>query len=114
MSAPIKNFTLDQGAGFSRQLTWLDARKRPVQLVGWTFEMPLVNDQTNQVLLTLTPENGGLVIDPLAGKIKFQLSDAQTAALDCECVRYMLNYQAPGNFKQRLLQGRITINRGLP
>lgn len=111
MSAPIKNFTLDQGSGFERQLTWRDARKQPVRLTDWLVEMLILRDGSDEPLLTLTPENGGIVLDRPAGKIKFRLSDAQTSALNHDSVRYVLNVQAPGQFPQRLLRGRMTIVR---
>jgi hypothetical protein len=112
MAAGTWNFTIEQGATFTRTLTWRDSLGVPVPLAGLAARMQLrlkLTDAT--VILELTTGNGRIVLtDP--GLITLHLSAAETAALSFKTASYDLEIVDPTATPElvtRLVQGLVTL-----
>jgi len=72
----------DQGATFSRQLTWLDDSSSAVNLTGYTARMQVRETvESSSTLLSLTTENSRIALGGTAGTITLTVTAADTAAV---------------------------------
>lgn len=105
-----QDITVIQGATFNPVLTYsIDGVV--VNLTGYTARMqirPSVDSDT--ILATLTTENGGILITPLAGQIQLLMSATQTAALSFVVGVYDLEI-ITGVSVDRLLQGQVILSK---
>jgi hypothetical protein len=101
------NFTIEQGATFSRVITWKDGANNLVDLSGKTAKMQ-IRDSKNAVILTLT-DTSGIALGGTAGTITINRTADQTRALAFDTAKYDLEITTGSNVK-RLLQGVITLD----
>ncbi len=117
MPAAKRNLAIEQFATFTKRLIWRDSKKRPINLTGWTAKLQMrANAGSNTVLLELSTENGGIVIDPLKGIIDLILTDEQTGALTFAAAVYDLVLTAPGapvGQAHRLIEGKVLVSPGV-
>jgi hypothetical protein len=117
MAAFKLNLKIDQGASFARLVTWKTGDPAvatvPVDLTGCTARMQVrasVNSPT--VLLSLTTENGGIVLGGTAGTVELCILTAeQTAALTWARGVYDLEIVYNPDNVRRLLHGTVTVSR---
>jgi hypothetical protein len=112
MAAPagIYNIIADQGSTFSRQLTWNDSTGSPVNLTGYTARMDVRSsiDAVGAATLSLTTENGRIVLGGSAGTIN--LSAEATATQAVEAGNYVYDLElVSGSTVTRLVQGSFTL-----
>jgi len=110
MAATV-NWTLYQGATFSRNITWKTGTpKVPVNLTGYSAAMQLrPSASSKSVALSLTSSNGGIVITPLTGTFTLNVSATQSSAIPAG--RYVYDFKATSGSGQvtPLLSGSITV-----
>lgn len=112
MSGPgVYDFTIRQGGTFSRRLTWKDDAGAPINLTGFTARMQIRTPENGSILLSLTTENGGIVLGGVAGTITLAITAAATAALDWVYGRYDLELISAGGEVTPLLEGRVILDR---
>lgn len=112
MTAPAGTYNIvaDQGATFSRQLTWKDTAGSAVNLTGYTGRMQLRSqiDATGAAVLELTTENNRIVLGGTAGTI--DLSVAATAMADVVASTYVYDLElVSGSVVTRLVQGTFEV-----
>ena len=112
MAAGIYDFTDDNaieiGASLERPVQWLDGAGVVMNLTGYTARMQVRQSIASSViLLNLTTENGGIVIDALTGTIKLTQTALQTAAYTWRRGVYDLELMSPSGFVTRLMQGAV-------
>lgn len=108
MLAGLLNLIIEQGSTFNLIMTYEDEAGSPINLTGMTARMQL-RRQTGSadILLSLTTENGRIVITPLDGEIALFIDATDTALLtgsgqyDLELVN--------GPVVNRLLEGTFKI-----
>jgi len=106
------DFTLYQGASFSRILTWKNENDTLINLTGYTARMQLRESQDEaSAFLTLTTENGGIALGGALGTITLSISASDTAALTQTSGVYDLELVSGGGIVTRLLQGKILLSR---
>ena len=113
MTTPAKlKLKIIQGATFRRLLVWLAPDKiTPIDLTGCTARMQVRSEvESPTVLLELTAENGGIVIDGPAGKLILHLPPAATAAIAWESGVWDLEIAHPNGDVTRLAQGTISVS----
>lgn len=112
MPAAKLNLTFEQGADYNRDLIWkTGVPAGPVPLTGYTARMQVRPSFTSAtVLLELTTENSGLVIDEAAGKVSIKATAVQTAAITAKAGVYDLELVAPGGAVKRFVKGTVTIS----
>ena len=113
MTTPAKlKLKIIQGATFRKPLVWLAPDKTtPIDLTGCTARMQVRGEvESPTVLLELTTENDGIVIDGPAGKLTLHLSPAATTAISWESGVWDLEVAHPNGDVTRLVQGSISVS----
>lgn len=113
MAAFKLNLKIDQGATFTKQVTWKTgpAPGVAVDLTGCTARMHARAKITDAVkLLDLTTANGGIVLGGSAGTVEIILTDEQTAAITWTSAVYDLEIEFADGTVRRLLQGSISVS----
>jgi hypothetical protein len=103
------DIVIEQGATFSRVITWKDSSNNPVDLTGYAARLqirPTIG--SGEPILTLT-DGGGIELGGLAGTIALTISATQTAALNFSTANYDLELVS-GETVKRLLRGSATLD----
>jgi len=111
MSAGKLNLIIEQGATFSRVLTW-KVNDVAVNLTGYTARMHVrdaVDSTTTQLELSTTSPPGGIALGGSAGTITLTVSAAVTAALTPGNYVYDLELVSSGGVVTRLVEGDLEI-----
>lgn len=112
MPAAQHDFTIEQGATFTRAFRWLDATGNVVDLTGFTARMQVrANVASPDVLLELTTANDRLVIEPTLGRVSISLDATTTAAITWRKGVYDLELVSGAGEVTRLVAGQITVSR---
>jgi hypothetical protein len=113
MTAPagLYNISAKQGSTFSRSIVWVDPRKKPIRLRGYTARMqvrPIENSST--VIIELTTENGRISLGESNGTITLSISSSVTQTLLEGKYVYDLELVAPGSGKvYKLVRGNFVV-----
>ena len=106
MSAGIYNFTLNQGATFTRQMT-VKENNSPLNLTGHTAAMQLRSTYDSAtVALSMT----AAVINATQGILSISATATATAALEEGIYVYDLEITTSAGVVTRLLQGQVTVS----
>lgn len=106
------DFTIYQGATFSRVLTWRDENNDAINLSGYTARMQLrESTDAGDAFVSLTTENGGIALGGAAGTVTLTISAADTAAIGETAGVYDLELVSAGGVVTRLLEGEVLISR---
>jgi hypothetical protein len=105
------DFTIYQGATFSRVLTWKDANDTLINVTGYTARLQIrTSPDAPTPFITLTTENGGITLGGALGTISLLITAPQTAAIVEAAGVYDLE-MVSGSVVTRLLQGNVDISR---
>lgn len=104
------DFTIYQGATFSRVLTWKDENDTAINLTGYTARMQIRQRITGDTLIALTTENGRIALGGSAGTVTLTISASDTAAITTDGV-YDLELVSGSEVVTRLLQGTVTLSK---
>lgn len=107
--AHIYNPTVDQGAVWTIEIEYLDSNDNPIDLTGFSAAMQLrENYDSSTAVLTLTTQNGAIVIDGPNGTVTVTMTSQQTKDLDATWYLYDVELYSGANVI-RLIQGQISI-----
>lgn len=119
MTAGVKDFTIEQGAAFSRVLTWKDENGAAINLTGYTARMYIKEKYSDTAtLLQLTTENSRIALGGAAGTITLSIAAADTAGLEANAqinkivgdkYVYDLELVSSGGVPTRLLHGNVIV-----
>lgn len=110
MPAGFYNITCEQGATFTRILTWKDSNGLPVNLSGYTARMHVRKDYESQIIvLELTTENGRISIIPNIGRITLSVDDTTTSQLVPSSYVYDLELVSSSGTVTRLVEGAFVV-----
>lgn len=110
-ATPKVNLIINQGATFRYKFVWKDAKKRLIDVTGFTARMhirPAVDSVT--VLVTLNTEVSGITLGGTAGTVSLYLSDEDTAAFTWTSGVYDLELVSPLGEVFRLVGGTVTVS----
>ena len=123
MSAAIYNFVpnklgkpfIEQGADFSVPLIWKDSLGAVIGLVGYTAKLQVRDTYGDlALLLNLTTENGGIIINGSLGKLTLFLTGEQTQAITWEGGVYdLLLTDLSDGQDIRIMQGLMVVSPGV-
>jgi hypothetical protein len=114
MTAGKLDIVVEQGATFNRTLTWKDEAGTPFNLTGYTARMHMREHLASGTpFLTLTTENGGIVITPALGKLELIASVTATESIIAASGVYDLEVVSSSGVVTRLLQGNLRIERNV-
>ena len=115
MSAGNYNFTIEQGANFSKTLTWKTSGGVSIDIGGYTIRMMArrdYKDTTPVISLSTVNPPGGITIAGTGstGQFDITMSATVTAALDFSTLQYDIEMVKSGKVT-RLLEGMITLSK---
>jgi hypothetical protein len=112
MTAGTYNFTVEQGATFTRDFVYKDSTNVVVNLTGYSARMHIrPHLESTQILLEATTANAKLTITPLQGKISVVFTPADTNSIpDTEAV-YDLELESASGVVTRLIEGSVTFSK---
>jgi len=101
---------IEKGATYRQAIIWQNSNKAAINLTGASARMQVRESvDSPNILLELTSNNGGLIIEPALGKINFFISDSNTTALQGEGGVYDLEVVMPDNTVTRLIEGSVVF-----
>lgn len=104
------NFLCEQGATFTREITWLDAEGVPVDLTNYSARMQVrATAASSTTLVSLTSPSSGITLGGTAGTITLTITATATAAITAGCYVYDLEL-VDGATVYRILQGDFTVD----
>ncbi len=112
MAAEKLKLLIEQGATFRKTLTWKAGTPPvPVNLTGCTARMQMRTEIAAATpLVTLTTENGGIVLGGTAGTIELFIAAVDTAAFTWTTAVYDLEIILANGDVRRLLYGPVTVS----
>jgi hypothetical protein len=109
-----KNFEVDQNATFSFVIEYKDDNGNAIDLTGASAKMQVRDTKGGAKLaVTLTSPSGGIVIDPIHGKLIIKMTPTQTNKLFYPKSSYDLMVVDSNGNKIKLLEGFMTLNRSV-
>jgi len=112
MSAGIYDIYIEQGATYNQPLVWKDSSGTAVNVTGYTARMQIRKTvDATTIILTLTTENGRIIVGGANGLITLLVSAADTAALTTFCGVYDLEVISPAGVVTRLLEGQVEVSK---
>ena len=110
MTAGQYDITIEQGATFTKTITWRDSSDALINLTGYTARMMVRESvDASATLLSLT-DSSGITLGGTAGTIAILISAASTAAMTKGGV-YDLELVSGGGIVTRLLQGNVILSK---
>lgn len=112
MGAGEKDFEIEQGTTFIREITWQTGDPAAaVDITGYTIRLQAREDIDDATpVLDMNTGNSQIVItDAVNGKFELRLTAAESEALNFEGAIYDLECESGGGVVTRLLQGAITV-----
>lgn len=109
--AGLYNITADQGATFSRSITWKDSAKKAINITGYTARMHVRTDvSATTTTLELTTANGRIAIVGATGQITLTVSATDMANVPSGKYVYDLELVAPvTGVVNRVIQGNFVV-----
>ena len=103
---------INQGATFRHKFTWSTADGTPVNLTGFTGRMQARASIDNPVaVVTLTTENGGIILSPTQGEIQLFISALATSQMVDRKLVYDIELQSPAGEVTRVAMGTIDVSK---
>ena len=109
MPAGQYDITCDQGATFSRVITWKNSNGTPIDLTNYTARMQVrSNYPSSTVILSLTTENSGIALGGVLGTITLAATATATGAIAADEYVYDLELITGSNVT-RVVEGSFTV-----
>jgi len=109
-----KNFEVDQNATFTFIVEYKDNNGLPINLTGATAKMQVRDTKGGTKLaFSLTSPSGGIVIDPVNGKLTIKITPTQTNKLFYPKSSYDIMITDSNANKIKLLEGFMTLSRSV-
>ena len=113
MAAGKYNIEIEQGADWTLRVVLYGATGSLRDLTGCTARMQIreVYEDKKVHLDLKSITSGGIVIEPLIGRIELSATAAQTAKLSITRCVYDLELVNPNGTVERVIMGKVTISR---
>jgi len=111
MSASIYNINIEQGATFTRTITWKDSAGAAINLTGYTARMQIRERVESATALVSLTSSSGITLGGAAGTVVITITAALTDALpNMKKGVYDLELVSAGGIVTRLLQGEVVVS----
>jgi hypothetical protein len=111
MPASIYNLNIEQGATFTRTITWKDSTGAAVNLTGYTARMQIRERVDSATALVSLTQASGIALGGSAGTITLTITSALTDALpNMKKGVYDLELVSSGGIVTRLIQGEVVVS----
>jgi hypothetical protein len=105
------DFIIQQGANFTKNITWQDSDGQPIDLTNYTARMKAKRNYSSEnEYFSLTHESG-ITLGGAEGTVVINMTPAETAALSFDTAVYDLELVSSGGNVKRLLEGVITLSK---
>lgn len=112
MSAGLYNIVIEQGATFGEVYGYENPDGSPIVLTDCTARLHIrKTKESEDAILILTTENGGITIDEEAGTVAVSISATDTANLNFSSAFYDLEVVFPTGWVDRIIEGRVLLSR---
>jgi hypothetical protein len=107
----IYNIVADQGATLQETAVWKDSARKAINVTGYTARMQVrPSIDSEQVLLSLTTENGRISVSGPEGRFDMTVSAIDMTSIDAGKYVYDLEIIAPvSGVVDRLMQGSFIV-----
>jgi hypothetical protein len=111
MAAGVYDIVIEQGATFNLNVRWLDPDDDPVDITGYSARMQVRRTyKSEDTLLSLTSEDGEIILGGALGTIAVTASAEDTASIDAKSGVYDLELVSPAGVVTRVVQGAVTVS----
>jgi hypothetical protein len=112
MAAAKIKLSIDQGATFTKTVTWKTGKPaQPVDLTGCTARMQVRESiDADAVLLSLSTTDGRIALGGAAGTISLRVEAEETAAITWKAGVYDLEVEFADGTVRRLLSGSVSVS----
>lgn len=109
--AGLYNIVADQGATFSRTITWTDSAKKPINITNYTAKMQVrATVESSAVILELTTQNGRISLGGVLGTVTLNVPASVMQNVVADKYVYDLELIAPTTgVVNRLVQGNFAV-----
>jgi hypothetical protein len=113
MAAANYNFSIEKGTSFVISFQYLDSNNTPINLTNWCARLRWIDNTgtINTYYTSSTNEDYSFTLEPMDGKILFQIPAVKTAAITWTSARYDLDLQEPTNLYSSSLQDNKKVFR---
>ena len=106
----VYNITCNQGATFSRAITWTDSARNPYNLTGYSSRMQVrANVNASSTIVELTTGNGRIALGANAGTVTLTIAATDTTNLTPGLYVYDLELVSSANVVTRLIEGNFNV-----
>lgn len=112
MAASKINLAVDQGATYTKRVTWKTGKPAtPVDLTGASARMQVrAKVDSPDILLSLTSPDGGITLGGAAGTVDIRIEATATAGFQWKSGVYDLEIQFADGTVRRLLAGSVAVS----
>jgi len=112
MSAGRYNFEIEEGATFTRTITYTDNADTAIDLAESTVRMQIRDNYgaTNAVISLSTPSTG-ITLSSETGKFTVTMTATQTESLGIKQGVYDIEVEYSNGTVERILEGRVKISK---
>lgn len=108
----IDKYRIEQGVYREQPFVWKDSNGVAVNLTGYTARMQLRRSvSADEVYLSLTTVNGGIVIDPLVGKVTVIFKETDTQGVTWAGGVYDLELVDSTGKPMRFIEGEFELSK---
>ena len=112
MSAGRYNFEIEEGATFTRTITYTDNEDTAIDLAGSTVRMQIRdNYAAADAVISLSTPNTGITLSNETGKFTITMTATQTESLGIKQGVYDIEVEYSNGTVERILEGRVKISR---
>lgn len=105
------DITIEQGATFQLNLIWKDSGGNPIDLTDYTARMQVRQKYTSdEAALSLSTENGTIVMGGVSGTVNISAPAADTANLSIKTGVYDVEIVSPSGVVTRLIEGCVVVS----
>jgi hypothetical protein len=109
MPAGTFDIFIEQGATFTKLITWKDSVGNPTNLTGFTARLQIRESLKAATTIISLTNTAGITLGGTLGTINILISATSTSAITASKGVYDLELQAPDGTVTRLLEGKVTI-----
>lgn len=113
MPAATRDIEIEQGSVYNFDLIYKDADGAPINITGWKARMQIRQKvSSTDAVLSLSSDDGTIVLGDAAGTIKAKITAVASAALTIKTGVYDLELVPPSGEDDafRLIEGAVTVS----
>lgn len=112
MSAGRYNFEIEEGATFTRTVTYTDNEDTAIDLDAATVRMQIRDNYASEnAVISLSTPDTGITLSNETGKFTISMTATQTESLGIKQGVYDIEVEYSNGTVERILEGRVKISR---